>query len=95
MSLLGNSTGGIRGIPKQLGLKERGINTAKGVRIRPNSNAIRAMLKTQQAKKLLGKFSPGAEDHIDGLIHKTEEWLGTRVPSTLNKHPDILDHLNL
>ena len=105
MSLLGDSTGGIRGISKQLGvgnwidkqqasLKERGINTAKGVRIRPNSNAIRAMLKTQQAKKLLGKFSPGAEDHIDGLIHKTEEWLGTRVPSTLNKHPDILDHLN-
>ena len=105
MSLLGDSSGGIRGIPKQLGvgnwidkqrasLVQRGINTAKGVRIRPNSNAIRAMLKTQQAKKLLGKFSPGAEDHIDGLIHKTEGWLGTRVPSTLNKHPDILDHLN-
>ena len=105
MSLLGNSTGGIRGIPKQLGvgnwidkqqasLKERGINTAKGVRIRPNSNAIRAMLKTQQAKKLLGKFSPGAEDHIDGLIHKTEEWLGTRIPSTLNNFPNVLQHLS-
>ena len=105
MSLLGDSTGGIRGIPKQLGVgnwidKQRksivdyGKNTAKGVRIRPNSTGIRAMLKTQQAKKLLGKFSPGAEDAIDGLIHKTEEWLGTRIPSTLNNYPTILQHLS-
>ncbi len=105
MSLLGDSTGGIRGISKRIGvgnwidkqrasLVQRGINTAKGVRIQPNSNAIRTMLKTQQAKKLLGKFSPGAEDYIDGIIHKTEEWLGTRIKGGLNNYPNVLQHLS-
>ena len=62
---IGNWIDRLRPLPQDMGAAA--IDQLKGVRIAPNSNAIRRMLQAQQLKKIAGRFAPNIEEGVDNL----------------------------
>ena len=90
---IGNWIDRLRPLPQDMGAAA--IDQLKGVRIAPNSNAIRRMLQAQQLKKIAGRFAPNIEEGVDNLIRKSEEFLGTRISANRYDPPKILTELAL
>jgi hypothetical protein len=88
---IGNWIDRLRPLPQEMG--SAALNQLKGVRIAPNSNAIRKMLQAQQMKKIAGRFAPELEEGVDDIIRKSEEFLGLRIPARRYDPPEILTKL--
>tara|TARA_Y100000817_G_scaffold274415_1_gene234666 strand:- start:101 stop:1135 length:1035 start_codon:yes stop_codon:yes gene_type:complete len=91
MAKIGNWIDRLKPNPQEIG--SAALDKIKGVRIAPNSNAIRAMFKAQQLKKVAGRFSPRLVEDLDDIIRKSEEFLGTRIPHRRYDPPEILTKL--
>tara|TARA_Y100001970_G_scaffold33433_1_gene41559 strand:- start:76 stop:1116 length:1041 start_codon:yes stop_codon:yes gene_type:complete len=71
------------------------VDQLKGVRIAPNSRAIRAMHEAQKLKKLAGIYLPNVEEGIDDIIGKADEFLGRKLKAKRFDPPPIIHQMGV